>query len=397
MPGVLTRLTVVGVKVESTEGTYAAPTSTNVLTIVEAPKIEEVKESIDRNRVKASFGMGKPLRGMRGANVTIPTEFRGAGTSGAESIKPENHDLLLNALGKWHKKNGTLSANSGCTSTVIKFQQSHGLSVGDPILFTLSGIPRFVATVDSATQVTLNSGLGITPATGVAIKAGHGYRSAIAQSDYGSLTFSAWLDAETSGPQFRGLGGRVEKLAITDFEVGKIPKLEASLKCLDGTWVTATTSPAGKSYRGQLPPVGLYGIIQKDGVAIAIEKLELTLENTVPEEKDLNAPSGKVRQYHTGRKITGKFDPRVEQGNIDLQNLLDQNTTFSIMAVLGIRNSSNVLQQGTVVGIYLPRVVLTKPGLDNKDGLMKHSYEFMAHEDETATGGGDNEIYIGIV
>lgn len=395
MAGVSSKLVMVGLKSETTEGVYTNPGAGDVIQIVEIPKPEPMQERIPRNLVSGSFGEEKELAGRRGGTLPILTEFRGAGVTSGESDQPENHLILLNALGLYNKPTSTTVSGSGSTTTVIDVASAAGVKKGDIVL--INGQVRFVTAVNTAAtpdNITLNAPLSGAPAASDAVKFGHAYRPATTTSDYGSLSAGVWFDAAVSGPQFRGIGARVEKLAVKDFEVGKIPKLEATLKLLDYAWANAETAPASPVFEDQLPPVGIYGVVLKDGTAIAVEKIELELTNEIPEEGDINAASGKVRQYQVARKITGKFDPAMQQGSIALQNLYENNTTFELMLVLGIR-SSGLFTQGTCVGIWLPQVTLTKAGLDDKDGLMKHEFAFKTHQ--VAGGVGNDDAYFGVV
>lgn len=394
----LSRLTIVGVKAESTQGTWAPPAAGDVIQIVDIPKIKPTIDKIDRNVIKGSFGVQKPLAGMHSGTIDLSFEMRAAGTSAPNSDVPEAHELLKNALGKYQNAGNSAVAGGGATSTVIPVTAGHGAArfvVGSVVM--ISGEVRFVVSI-STDDLTLNQALAKgAPANAVVVYNGHSYLPATTGGDYTSLSVAIWQDAEVSGPEFRGVGCKISKLSVTGFEVGAIPHCEVTLDLLDHDELLGTT-PASPVWEDQIPPVGLAGVASRADAAIPMSALEFELANTISKEKDLNALGGTVRQFITGREVTGSVNPLVDRTNVTLQTAWKNNTSFELFFVLGTPDgtgNSGYLTQGSAIAIYMPNVIFTTNEREDSDGLMMHKLGYKAHE--AAGGNGDDEIYLGFV
>lgn len=389
MAGVLSRKTIVGVKAEVTPGTYITPTSTDLLRVVEVPIPAPAIDVADRPLITGQLGELKPIKSMRHGTIPLKTELRGGGVTAGTTKRPENGELLKNAFGKEHVGVNTTTV-SGSTSAQLKLLTS-AISIsriGSPIL--LSGIVR-VITAQSGLYATLNQGLGAVPASGVAVKVGRTYAPGSDDTDYNYLSITLFQDAATSGPAFKGIGCKTSSLAFSGFEVGQIPKLEHTLEVMDHSEALATV-PAGASFNSQLPPVVMNGYVSRADAQLAIDTMEFKLENTIEQEKDVNASSGIVDQFVTKRKVTGKINPKLAQADVALQDAWRNNDSFELFTVVGQKNSSGQFQHGTCAVLYMPNVVFTNGGREDKNGLMRHALEFMAHVDT-----GDDEVYLGIL
>ncbi len=390
---VLTRKTIVGVAAEVTEGIYVAPAAGDVLCVVGFPTVSPTIEKLERNLVKGTIGQKKPLSGLRAGTLELVTELRAGGVTGGESDLPEADLLLRCALGR-HNAGTSSTTDVGSTATDIVLVAGGGAGFQPFGLVWIDGEVRFVVAIAGDT-LTLNSALAHgAPGAGEAVKRGQTYKPA--SEGHPPLSVTVFQDAQSpgSGPVARGIGARVSNLALTDFTVGQIPKLTVGLELLDHDEVIAT-APASPVFGTQTPPVVIHGIAQKDGVQFDIGALELTLENTIAREVDINQEGGTRRLFVGGRSVTGTVDPFMAQGDVALQDAWRDNETFSLFVALGIKDASGDIVQGSAVGIYIPNAVFTENAREDADGVLKHTLSFQAHESDLTSG--DDELFLGFV
>lgn len=390
---VLSRNTIVGIKAETTEGTFNAPGAGDVVAVVDIPEYAPEIEKLDRNVIKGSLGVQKPLAGLHTGSINLKYELRAAGVTANVSDQPEAHELLKNAWGKYNAgTNATVAA--GSTATVINVGVGEGatFAVGDMVM--ILGEVRAVRSI-AADALTLNYALGAgAPAATTPVRAAHNYKPS-SDGAYTHLSAALWFDAETSGVLVKAKGCKTETFTLADVEVGSIPHVEQSLSMLDFDEVSGQTSPASPVFEDQVPAVVIDGILAKEGVEIPVGTFEFEMANTISKEMDINAVGGIVRQFITGREITGSVDPLMDKSNVTLQDNWKNNDSFELFVVIGIKDAGGLFVQGTCTALWIRNAIITSNEREDQDGLIKHSLGFKAHE--SATGTGDDEAVLGFV
>ncbi len=388
---VLTRKTIVGIKEEVSEGTFLAPTASDLIQVVGFPTVSPTIENLERNLIKGTIGLLKPLKGLKAGTVELVVELRAAGVSAGDSDEPEASLLFESALGTKVDNSATFTVDVGSTATVVELTTGGSSWAANDIIF-VDGEIRFVVSI-STDSLTLNSALTKgAPASGTSVFGGWTYKPA--SEGHKPFSLAVFQDAAASGPEFRGLGCRISSLALSDLTVGQIPKATFTLELLTHDEVIGT-SPASPVFEPQVPPVVINGIAQRDDAAFNIATLELTLENTVPRELDINTAGGTRKLFITRRMVSGTVDPFIDQSAVTLQDAWRDNTTFEFFLALGVKDSSGDVIQGTAVAIYMPTVIFTENAREDQDGVLKHSLSYQAHELET--GSGDDDIFIGFI
>lgn len=105
-----------------------------------------------------------------------------------------------------------------------------------------------------------------------------------------------------------------DKIDLT-FEVGKYPVAKWSFK---GLYATPTDStPSTQSFSSVVPPTCLSGALTVTAsagtlsTAGIVEKVQITVDNTLAMRKSINEATGILGWTITDRKISGSFDPEV--------------------------------------------------------------------------------------
>lgn len=389
MASPLTRNTIVGVAEEVTEGTYVAPTATDVVQVVDFPTFSPERETIERNVIKGSIGRLKPLKGIKAGTVEFNVELRAAGTTASVSDAPEIDLLLESALGAKTSAGNSVTVG-GSTDTLIELDTGDGASfaVGDVVL--IDGEVRFVLSV-SGDQITLNRALTKgAPAASVTVNRGTTYKPAT--SGHKPLSITGFLSGSANAWEQRMIGCRCSSWGFTDFATGQIPKLTFTFDVLDHTSVAGTTI-ASPVYEDTVPPVALAGDVYKDATSFCVNSVELTAAQVVTAETCLNTSGGRNRLFVTDRNITGTFDPFVDDSDVTIYTEWNDNTDFAIQVALSTPDSSGDFVQGTCVAVWLPQVNYTTLGFNDNDGTVAHELGFSAHESATL----NDDIYIGFV
>ena len=156
----LTRKTNVGVMEEVTEGTYLAPTNTDLIQVNGFPGISPTRELIDRDIIRDAIGRVKPLLGLRAGTLELQTEFRGGGETASVSDRPEAFKLYKGLLGSEIDSTVGGVTIGGSTDTLIELGAGEvaAASMQRGTIVLILGEVRFVVSI-LVDQLTLNSPL----------------------------------------------------------------------------------------------------------------------------------------------------------------------------------------------------------------------------------------------
>lgn len=369
----LTRNTVVGVVQEVTEGTYVAPTASDLVQIVDFPAHNPVVERLDRDLIKGSIGRLKPLHGIRSGTMELSVELRSGGVSGGVVQQPEIHELLLSAFGR-HTAPGNATLIGGSTDTIIELDTGEGAAYEEGDIVHILGEIRAIRSVATDT-VTLNRALDKgAPAASTTFVGGYTYKPA--NTGHNPLSVTVWYGDEWEA---RGVGCRVSNVAFADFTTGQIPKLNFTLEMLNWDEV-AGSSPASPVYNDTPPPVAVNGTIYKDTTDFCVNAVEMGIASTVTPELCINNLGGRARLFVTDREISGTVDPMVDAANIGLFADFRDNVDFELEVSVASIDSSNDKVAGEGIGVWMPFMNFTGMGFADNDGTVKHELPVSAHE-----------------
>lgn len=386
-----------GIEVESTEGTYVAPSaSTSYFQPLEdgfefSPK----RDLLERNIITSSVGAATPKLGMKGVGGALTTEFRASGTEGADV---DFGYLLKGALGATRSISSTTTTkSSGNTGSVLQIQDADisKFNFGDIIVVKESGGHHVAAitAVDSSSG-TANITISPSKASGsfsnsVVISKSKMYYTAA--SGHPALSLSYYWGNEI---RQAGAGCKVTSMALDSFTTGKLASWKFGFEGLSYTEIDGA-APHTPSYDSGTPPVILSACIYKDGTSIQVNNLGLNLENTLGFQTSTCSSNGKIASRVTSRKISGSLNPYSDDATFDYFTLFDQGTTFSLFVkAFNPSSTSGELTMGSVVGIYLPTCFVTEYKKGDLEGLVVDQISFQAVRGAT---GSTEEMYLGLI
>lgn len=375
------------VEIETTAGTYVAPTAATsyVQTLAEGAEMSRSKEVIERNIFTASIGQVAPRTGMFSVSGSLPVEARSKSTQGAA---PEYDALMKSAFGSRRQLTAEETTNAGNTTAILKVTSANTkFAVGDIILVKEAG-KYHVSPVKAVTTTDVE--LEIPAATafsdGVVIAKHTTY--IVADSGHPSLSISRYLE---SAVLQKAVGCKVTTMALEGFATGQLPSFKFGFEGLNFD-SSLTAIPHTPSYDSQVPPIILSAKAFMDGVEIDINELALSLENTLGYKTSIAAENGRVSSRATERKITGTLNPYMASDSISNFTKFKNNTAFSIFAYAKIPSVTAGEFSG-IVAVYMPNCLITDLGESDSDGIMQDNISFSANRGSGTTP----EIYLGII
>lgn len=384
--------TSVAVKVETTEGTYAAPTAATdyVQTLSDGFEISTSKEVLERNVFTGSIGKTTPRTGQFQASGSMPVECRANSVAGAA---PEYDALMRSALGSRRQKtDATTTKASGNTGSVLQIEDADiaDFAVGDIVLVKEAGayhVSPVIAVDDSAGAAAIT--LLVPKASGsfsdsVVIEKFTTYT--VANSGHPSLSISKYVE---NAVLEKVVGARVNSMSLEGFSTGQLPSWNFGFEGLNFDR-TLTANPFTPSYDSSLPPIILEAMVYQDGTAVEVNELTLNLENTLGFKSATSAPNGRTSGRATDRTISGSFNPYKQDDSIANFTKYKQNTPFSLFAYAKVPTGVDG-EFGQIVAIYMPNCTITEMGETDQDGLLQDAITFSANR---GTSGTTNEIYI---
>ncbi len=380
----------VAVMDEVTEKTFVVAAAASDYVQVEPEININIKKDLkEREFINSSVGLAKPLTGMKSADASLVFEARSSGNGGVAS---DYHKIFKNALGtEVTRASDYTTLGTGSTTTTLDMNTGTGtnFAVGDLVLIKKGSgntAARFV-TGKATDTLTIAPALaaGEVPGTGVTVCGAVTYKPA---DTLGSLSLSVyWANAIREAV----LGCKVKTLSVSNWKVGEIPKWSVGFSGLTYTRI-AGAAPHTPTYNAQLPPVVLGSYAYQDAVAIQINDFSMSIDNDIVKLSDMTDPDGSFSQRLTKRQIKGSFSPFLDDTSVANFTAFNASTSFSLMVVIGQKDSNDDLVEGSVTAIYLPYCVFSDNGVANESGVMHEKLAFQAHRGDQGTS---DEIYIG--
>lgn len=376
--------TAVAITIESVEGVYQAPASAAdfVQVLADGFELTQSKDVIERNVFTGSIGKTSPRTGAFQSAGTAPVEMR---ANSVEGSAPESDKLLRSALGARRQISSTTTTGTGNTGSELQIDDLDigKFNIGDIILIKQAGafhVSPIIAIDDSIG--TANITLLVAKPTGsfsdgVVIAKSSVYT--VADAGHPSLSISKYIEGAVLEAC---IGAKATGMSIENFSTGQIPTMSFGVEGLNFDR-SLTPIPFTPAYDSGLPPIMLDGRVYQDGVALCINELTLSLENTLGFVTCINAENGRVSSRATDRTISGTFNPYKQDDDISNFTKYKNNTPFTLFAY-GKINSTTPGEFSGIVAVYMPNCLITELGEADQDGILQETISFSS--DRGATG-----------
>lgn len=368
---------VVYVTKELTEGLAVSPSNTSAVSITTDFEMNGEKELVERNNMTTSIIKEIPRVGIKTCSLTLNVEAKANATEGSA---PEASLLFEGALGSVRSQTNSATTLTTTNLTVIPVSAVTGFVAGDIVMikdtnitggYHISPITAAAANGTNEDTISLLIPTPVAPTNGSAIAKFTTF--ATANSGHPSLTVTTFLE---DAIKLQAAGTKVSSMSLEGFETGQIAAFNFALTGMSYD-ETLASSGLTASYTAGTPPLVLSACVYKDGVAIPVNGFSLSLENTLGRITSTCSSNGLIGQKITEQVITGSFTPYMDTTSVALFTSFNANTEFSICAILKNPGAS----AGTykeVIGVYLPRCIITAMPKADQDGVMQYSLEFSA-------------------
>lgn len=273
--------------VESTEGTEVLGTATEAFLVEGQPTFNISQAHIPR-KFRSNMGF---YTGVIGGHPDPGLSFRcELKNRGATSNVPDIDELLKTVFGTRTLDTGDATVSSA-TTTVLTVDDTTGFTAGNAVAVeTGSGTSvyevRWIASVDSGTQLTLTQALTFTPASGATVKPSLTF--APASSGHQSLSFQMWLDA-TDYLSFLGCKG---SCSIEVPEAGSIPYINFNWSAMSWAHTTSGSRPSQTFGDSGNPPVALSSGFAVDGTETDIRSFSVDMAQALGRKMSHNSSKG---------------------------------------------------------------------------------------------------------
>jgi hypothetical protein len=385
--GVVHNESSVGLKVESTAGTYEpSTTGTDYIEVLaEGFELVKTREVLERDNLSSTVEKEKSRVGMAEVTGNIPVEFRASTTAGNA---PQMLDIQLRSLLGGKKSEATKTTTTGATSTVLTFT-SHSFTVGSSVLVKESGAyeVRPISAVDATTitfPFALDNG---APSDGVVVEAVCTYYHDTANA----VSFSAEYNiGNTIQDQARGL--TCNSGSLENWTVGTIPTMSFGVIGADIARSDDTQTATPDYTADALPPVCLESCLWIGGNKLAYSELSLNIENEVIPIKDACEASGKTGENRvTGQKVSFTANPYMDDTTFAEFTAWNDNDDTSVF-FYAFNPAATAGEFSEVVAVWLPFASFTAIPTGDNEGLATNAIEI-----DSQRSLGSDSVYISFI
>ena len=281
------------------------------------------------------------------------------------------------------------TAGLGSSTTLINFGSPHGLVKGQA--FVWNGELRFVATVNSSTQVTVNAPFSSAPSSGSSLSAAVTYFPAY---ELPSVSiFDHWDPA--AAVQRILTGGTVDRLEVrvnADYHElqfsGEAQDVVDSVSFESGDG-GLLAFPAEPSLAGEYP-LPIPGNLGQAGLGDPVSKYFTVTSAVVRLQNDID-----LRNREFGTSTPQCIAPGMRNATADVELFeTDSAATRSLFASAQAETPIQVMFQlgetaGQLLGVHMPAVVPELPKFDDSDRILRWRFE-----NSRAQGTVDDEIAV---
>lgn len=382
------------VEIETTEGTYRAPQSTNsyVQVLKDGTEMTRSQELLQREIFTGSIGKTQSRLGTRSVSGSMPVEFRAGDSEGAA---PEADKLYTSALGG-KKTRAAITTKTGNTQSrleiedldISEFSKYDIVLVKEAGSFEMSWVFS-VDTTPAAAGINLGQPLSFTPSDNVEIAPVTQYSTA--NSGHPSLSISKYIeDAKLE----QAVGCKVTSMSLENFTTGQIPSVNFGFEGLTFD-SSLTANPFTPNYDDSLPPIALRACLTQNGTKVDVNDFTLSLENTLGFVTATCSENGRISSRVTERSITGTFNPYKTDDTLSQFDKFKCNDPYTLFIyAFNPELDANCDFTGeftNAVAILLTNCITTELGETDQDGLLVEDVTFEATRGPSGT---DEELKI---
>lgn len=385
----------VGVEEEVTEGVFVAPSAATsfVQPQEDGFSLTPARELVERTTLNASPGRETPRLGIRSVAAQLPVEFRGSGVEGGA---PDFDALLRAALGD-SRSAAASTTKAGNSATVLQIEDADisKYSVGDIVVVEESGAyeMRPISAVDpsgGAANITLAFALANgAPADNVVVSAFQTYLTAASGHPTLSLAYYWANEIRQSAA-----GCRVTSMSLDNYTTGQLALFNFGMEGLSYDEIDGA-APFTPVFDSETPPILLDACVFRNGVALDMNTLALSLANTLGYTTNLCDANGRTSSRIVSREITGSINPYKDDASTAFFDGWNDGTEFSLFArAFNPSGVSGEWDKGSIVGIWLPQCFATEFSTQDAEGLLVDQIGFRATR---GVDGSSEEMFIGMV
>lgn len=367
--------TLVAVKEETTEGTFAEPANGDYFeTLEDGATVTKTRETKERN-ILTGDRMRQDLRlSTRDAELEVPVEMK-AGS--AEGLAPKYQPFFHSFGFKNRGLANTVTSGEDHTTTKLYISNSDlsKFKKNDIILVKQAGAYHTTPIADI-----LSDGGGdylvplvpfaSAPSDNVIIAKSQCL--ALDKTQNKTLSFKRVMEGNRVVDNISG--NRTSSIELQNWSTGEYASWLFKTMGLDYTEkVEASALSISPTYDNSNPPLILSACIYKNGVKITANEFTLTMEQTVSMKTSTCAENGKVSSRATGKyNITGSINPYKEQDSLPWT--LDE-SEFSVF-VRAYNPTGVDGEYKEVCAVFLPLCKATEIEQADVEGLMADQVTF---------------------
>jgi hypothetical protein len=376
--------TKVAIKVESTEGTYAPPSTgaDYVQVLADGLEMSPSRETLERNVLGTGLGKITPRLGLKSVSGSIPVYMKAGSTAGAA---PEYGPMMESVFGS-KRSSALITSGTSHTTSLIKVASTANLKVGDIVVVKEDGAFHTspIVAVVANTSIELLVPMASAPANGVEIEAFTTY--VMADTGHPALSISKYVEDAVLES---AMGCKGTSMGLENFTTGQIATFNFGFEGLD--FGRSLTAPAGGTpvYDASETPVVLKACIYQDGNEISVNEFSFSVENTLGYIQD--TCDGKTASRVTARTISGSINPYKLNNSVDQFNRFNTNAPFSLF----VKSQNPTVVDGEYkesVSFYFPHCVITELAEADNDGVLQDAISFSANTSDGSLG----ELYISV-
>lgn len=387
--GVINNESSVGLKIESTESTYEATTSSTdyVEVLSEGTEINKTRETLERDNLNSTLEGEAARVGMTAVDGQFGVELRASTTEGDA---PQSLDVLLRSLlGGKRQITSDQTSGSSHTSTVINFADTSAFAVGDLVLIKESGAYeiRPISAITTNTSITLAFALtNGAPSDSVVVAQCTTYYHDAANAPSFSCEHNIGNEIQQRAAGLRATSGTIE-----NWTVGNIPTMSFSVQgtSLERADDTQTATPDFTA--DALPPVALEACLFINGTNYAYTELGLAIENEVGFIQSACSESGKIGSRLTSQGVTFTANPYMDDTSLTTWDNFNDNDDVSIF-FYAFNPSSTAGEFSECVAGWLPQAKITEHPAGDNEGLATNQLSAKAHRSS-----GNDSVFLGFI
>lgn len=375
--------------VESTEGTYVAPSSGSdyVEPLADQLDLNKTREEVSRNLLTDTVETEASRVGTTDVAGTIGVELKANSTEGDA---PQSLDVLLRSLlGGKRQITSDQTSSTTHTSTTINFADASAFNVGDCVLVKEAGAYE-VRPISSTTGTSITFPFALdngAPSDGVVVAQVTTY-----YHDTGNApTFSAEHNIGSQAIQQQAAGLRSASGSVENWSVGQIPTMNFSVQGLSLDRADTDASFSG-TFTDATPPIALEACAWVGGNKMSYTEFSMSVENTVSYIPDACDADGRIGSRITGQSVSLTLNPYLDDADLTKTwNKFNNNDDVSFF-IYAFNPSGVTGEFNEAVAIYVPQGKILEAPVADVDGIVTEALSIKAHRSS-----GNDTIFMSFV